>query len=243
MTYAATRADRWRGGGLALAVTAVLGWALIAGLAVRGSALREDALETFSVLPEPPPKPREKPIPPPQRVSRPEGEAAPQNLRSQPAEIVVPPLPPMPTPVIAAPIAGPGADASAGAAEVPGPGTGAGGIGNGFGAGGSGDGDGGGWGDETPPERIGGRIRDSDLPDWVVESGTGGRVGVRYIVGINGRVSDCEVTRSSGSGPLDALTCRLITQRFRYRPSRDARGRPVAAAIVENHDWEVEEER
>ncbi|MDB5696159.1 MAG: energy transducer TonB, partial [Sphingomonas bacterium] len=154
-----------------------------------------------------------------------------------PKPIVVTPIPP--PPVVVAPVAGPGADASAGAADVPGPGTGAGGEGNGFGAGGDGDGDGAG---DVPPRRVGGRIRDSDYPLDASESGISGRVGVRFVVDVNGRVPSCEVTRSSGSRLLDDTTCRLIVQRYRYRPATDARGRPFRSVIVQNESWIINEE-
>ncbi|HYD38320.1 MAG TPA: energy transducer TonB, partial [Allosphingosinicella sp.] len=55
----------------------------------------------------------------------------------------------------------------------------------------------------------------------------------------SGRVSDCKVTRSSGSPALDSVTCRLIVARFRYRPARDAEGRPIAETISGEHVWEV----
>lgn len=147
-----------------------------------------------------------------------------------------------PPPLLAAPIAGPGAAADAGAAVVAGPGTGARGEGIGRG-GGVGDGDGSGDGDSdggVPPRQISGRLRNSDYPEGLGVAGVQGRVSVRYLVELTGRVSDCEVTASSGSKVLDDTTCRLITERFRFRPSRDGRGRPVASYIVENHDWIVE---
>jgi protein TonB len=148
-------------------------------------------------------------------------------------------LPPIPVPVVTAPKAGQGPDASAGASIVAGPGTGAGGVGTGSGSGGSGDGDGDGGGD-TPPRQIRGRLKNSDYPAAAGASGVSGTVSVRYVVETDGRVSDCEVTRSSGSQILDETTCRLIRERFRFRPSLDAQGRPVPAAIVENHSWFVE---
>jgi protein TonB len=60
---------------------------------------------------------------------------------------------------------------------------------------------------------------------------------VRYVVGTDGRVSGCRVTRSSGHAELDATTCRLIEQRFRYRPARDAAGRPVPETVSRTFDW------
>jgi protein TonB len=36
---------------------------------------------------------------------------------------------------------------------------------------------------------------------------------------------------------LDSLTCRLIQQRFVYRPSTDRYGRPIADEVEGEHDW------
>ena len=146
---------------------------------------------------------------------------------------------PAPTPVIAAPIAGVGSAASAGSADVVGPGTGSGGEGDGRGSGGAGDGDGDG-GAETPPRRIRGDIT-TPLSPGAAEAGIGGTVSVRYYVETDGHVSECEVTRSSGSAELDAATCGFIERRFRFRPARDGRGPPVPSAIIENHSWEIEQ--
>lgn len=234
--------DRLISAGLSAGLVALLGWALLAGLGVAAPGAGERSLETFAVAPPAPPPPV-RTVPERTRNRRPEGEAAPPNLRSTATPIVAPVpvvvLPPV-SPVIAAPVAGVGSDPSQGAAAVPGPGTGAGGQGNGTGSGGSGDGDGGGWEDETPPRRIRGRLRDSDYPEAAAEAGASGVVSVRYAVEVDGRVSGCRVTRSSGNAALDATTCRLITERFRYRPSLDARGRPVRVTIVVDHEWALE---
>jgi protein TonB len=60
---------------------------------------------------------------------------------------------------------------------------------------------------------------------------------VRFRVEIDGRVSDCIVTQSSGSRELDDNTCRLIRTRYRFRAPRDESGRPVPATVVEDHEW------
>jgi protein TonB len=36
---------------------------------------------------------------------------------------------------------------------------------------------------------------------------------------------------------LDALTCRLVQQRFVYRPSTDRYGRPIEDEVDGEHDW------
>jgi len=228
----------------AVAIEALLGYALIFGFALTLPARPDGELALFDIAPPPPPPPP----PVPHRIAsrRPEGAAAPPNLRSQATEIVAPaPIVPviLPPPVVAAPVKGVGIDPSAGAADVPGPGTGAGGEGNGTGGGGRGNGDGDGGGGFTPPRWIRGRLRDSDFPRAIGEAGQGGTVSVRYTVETDGRVGRCVVTRSSGNAELDRITCDLIVQRFRYRPSLDPSGRPVRSQVVEDHTWvSVDEE-
>ncbi|WP_245857808.1 TonB family protein [Sphingomonas ginsenosidimutans] len=244
--YAAPRQERIGSAVAAGVLTTAIGWALLNGLA--GGMMRaplDEGLAIFRVAP-PPPRPAEKVVPKKTAVSRPSGRAAPPNIRSQatqvaaPRPIVVVPLPPPPITVALKPFAGD--DATQGATTRVGPGTGAGGVGDGTGSGGWGDGDGGGM-DETPPVHIRGRLRDADYPGDVGEAGFQGTVSVKFLVWVDGRVRDCAVTRSSGNATLDATTCRLIEQRFRYRPSRDADGRAVPAWIVENHQWVIEPDR
>lgn len=241
--YPARRRERTGAAALTLATVAALGWALLAGLAVRLPAPAAGALKLFTAA-EPVPRPPEKPpVPPRERVRRRAGKASPANLRSQATQVTAPvPLVPLPVPplVTVAPVIGTGAAPTQGAAPVPGPGYGAGGIGDGRGAGGSGDGDGGGWGEESPPRRVRGRLKDSDYPEEAAEAGVSGLVSVRYHVEVDGRATGCRVTRSSGSAALDATTCRLIERRFRYDPSRDRTGRPVRSVVVVDHEWVLE---
>lgn len=237
-----TPGERLRAAVPTAAIVALLGYALVAGLAIRPPAPGDErSLAVFMAAPPPPPP---EPVEKRQAQShKREGRAAPPNLRAKPAEVVAPkpivPLP-VPPPVIVAPIAGQGMRPTAGAAPTPGPGTGAGGAGNGLGSGGDGDGDGDG-GDETPPRHVRGRIKASDYPRGAALAGAGGIVSVRYHVEVDGRATDCRVTRSSGNADLDDTTCRLIEERFRYEPSRDAAGRPVVSTIVENHEWDFDD--
>lgn len=240
---ASTR-DRLTGAALSLAIQAALLYALIAGLAVKLPDPVAESLKLFALAPDPPPPPPEKIRPHPVRSPKREGAASPPNLRAKATAIVAPPPilpPPVPPPVLAATKPGTGTAPYAGAAPIRGPGTGSGGVGEGTGSGNAGDGDGAG-GEETAPRWRKGRIRDSDYPREADDAGAQGTVGVRYLVATNGRVTDCDITRSSGSAILDAATCRLIRERFRFDPSRDAAGRPVPATIVENHTWEIERE-
>lgn len=239
--YASDPHDRWKGAAAAIGVQAAIGFLLVSGLAARFPQAASEGLKLFRVAPIPPLPAPPPPVPPRVRTDRPEGRASPPDLRNQATQLVAPPpvIPlVVPPPVIAADKAGVGAARNTGAADIPGPGTGAGGVGDGTGSGGAGDGDGGGGG--SPPEWRSGRIRDRDFPRGLGEAGVQGAVAVRYDVGVDGRVSNCRIDQSSGSRALDETTCRLITERFRFRPARDAGGRPVRSTIVENHEWVVE---
>ena len=158
------------------------------------------------------------------RDRRDEGEGAPPNLRTEATQVVAPkpiiPLP-IPPPVAAAPLPALGSDRSQGAAELPGPGIGRGGEGDGPGRGRRGRGEGADDGDFTPPRLVRGRLSDSDYPAAIGEAGGGGTVSVRFSVETDGRVRHCLIEESSGNPELDAVTCRLIQQRYRFRPSLD----------------------
>lgn len=237
------RRERIGGAVAALAVTGALGLVLVLGLAVRSGALDPaEGIALFSVQPDKP-RPKVKTERMPERNTRPSGAAAPPNLKSRATELVAPkpvvPIVIQPL-VIAAEKAADGVQTTSGAAPVAGPGTGAGGRGDGFGGGGSGDGDGAGDPDATPPRQIRGSIRDSDYPEDLADAGIGGRVTVLFVVERDGRVPECDVVGSSGVPRLDALTCRLIRERFRFRPSRDGKGRPVPSLVRESHEWVFE---
>ena len=60
---------------------------------------------------------------------------------------------------------------------------------------------------------------------------------VEFRIDVDGEVSGCRVTRSSGDEALDAVTCRLIERRFRYQPATDASGAPVPATVATNFTW------
>lgn len=224
-----------------VAIHGALGYALIAGLAVDLPRQVADSLQTFTVLPVPKPTPTPVPKPKPrtERAPRKEGAASPANLTAKATEVVAPPPvipPPEPPPVVAAPKAATGAADHSGNAPVPGPGTGSGGIGEGTGNGRYGDGPGGGGGGR-PLQRIAGEIRDSDYPRGAPEDDRVRRVGLRFVVGVKGRVTDCTVTRSSGNRLLDDATCALLIKRLRYRPELDSRGRPVPVTVDGEHEW------
>lgn len=217
-----------------------VGYLLVAGLGGQVTQHIIDEMKVITILPEhrqppPAPVPARK-----QAEKRKEGAASPPNLKAQATPIVAPPpvLPSPPPPVAVAPIAGIGLDPSAGAAPVIGPGTGSGGIGNGTGSGGYGDGDGGGGGTEARlvSKRLRYRKLPQDLRQRLEDRGERLRLVVEYsaVIGIDGRLQNCRVTRSSGDVELDAATCALAVRDTRFRPAHDANGR----AIRDHADFE-----
>jgi len=216
-----------------LALTAVvivqllLGFALLTGLRVQFSRAVDGVQQLVQItLPKPPPPTR----PETRRTQDRRPESAPKaepkpvggSPGPQPAH-----APPSVTPVIAVqPTVAPS-----------GGGTGTGpalGSGSGGGTGGNGYGDGGGGRDA---EQIAGAIYPSDYPRNLRRAGIGGTVLFVFTIGANGRVARCAVIRSSGVPELDTLTCRLVMQRFVYRPSTDRHGRPVATEADGEHEW------
>ncbi len=119
---------------------------------------------------------------------------------------------------------------------MPGPGSGAGGAGQGTGSGNSGAGEGNGGRDV---ELIGGRIKDSDIPEPLRGAAFSGTTRAEVAVNAHGQVTACRTLRASGKSLLDDLTCRLIFQRFRFRPALDAQGQPRSDTIIYDHDWSV----
>lgn len=240
--------DRVRSVAGVAAIHAAVGYMLIAGTGMTRFVEPERRLKLFDVLeaPPPPPPPIPEPVPADVKSNVEEGAAAPPGLKARPSPVVVVPpkvrLPLPPPPMAVAPVAGVGAAPSAGASEIAGPGPGAGGVGNGTGSGRSGDGAGGG-GAVARARLVGGRMVNKDYPDAAGDVGAEGTVVVRLNVGADGRASGCRVTSSSGNADLDATTCRLAEQRFRYAPARNARGEPVADVAGWSQDWWIGDRR
>ncbi|MEP9358268.1 energy transducer TonB [Sphingomonas sp. KR3-1] len=222
----------------ALAMVALVLWILISGLvpSLRIGEVPALRLLDFSVPLPPPPEPETPPAPKP-KAPKQEGKASPPNKVSRASEVVAPLPAPVPPPLPAAPKPAQGSDNSSGNAPVAGPGTGSGGIGDGTGSGGRGNGAGGGGG--TALRLLKGDITGRDYPKAAAEAGAQGTVAMRFTVGVDGRVSDCRVTRSSGNAELDETTCRLILKRFRYAPSRDANGKPYPDTVTGEQEWQL----
>lgn len=211
-------------------VQAALGLALLYGLEVTITRPAEVAERLIRIVVPPPPEvevPKVIPEPKPARQAASAPKAVPAPLGGSPGPRLAQ-VPPSIAPVV--PVRP--------SVAVSGGGTGSGpALGSGAGGGVAGNGNGLGEGGGTDLEQIAGEITPRDVPRHLREAGIGGTVGFLFTVGVNGRVTRCTVTRSSGVPELDALTCRLVQKRFVYRPATDRYGRPVSDEVEGEQEW------
>lgn len=80
-------------------------------------------------------------------------------------------------------------------------------------------------------------VEPGDYPAQARRRGRQGIVRVALIVGPDGRVADCRVTTSSGTPVLDQTTCRIMRERARFRPARDAAGNPTVGSYRDSVNW------
>ena len=233
-----SRRQRMVAGGGALLAAVAVGFGLASGLDL--DVVRK-ASQAIAALAIPAPPPTEPVVPQTSPSDIASGKASAANQYAKAASVIAskPKLPPITPPVAAAPHPGTGSDASAGATPNPGAGSGAGGRGDGTGAGGSGSGTGGG----TKAVWQSGTIRDRDYPRSASRARVGGDVEVRFTIQPSGRVTGCLVTRSSGDAALDQTTCRLIEDRFRFKPATNAAGDAVASTYGWRQSWWLEPRR
>lgn len=224
---------------LTLAMIVLLHVAAIYGLArafAPGTmaAVETGVLETFTVTVEtkqydPPPEPEPEPD---AGASGEEGrKAVPKPIVAPEPAVRVNPRPP-------APQASSTGSADTSGARDEGNGTGAGGTGSGTGSGNGGGGQGGGI--VTQPVHVSGGInnaRDYPTPPGGRQARIGNEVIVKVTVGADGRASNCSVFRASPDAEADAITCRLVVERLRFRPATDANGNPVPAPFYWRQRW------
>ena len=235
------REPRARAAAAALAIEAAVIAAIIYGLAGPAAFLLPVRASLVSIALDPPPQPKERLK---ASGSTENGRAAPPSLKAEAAPVVAPlRVIAQPSPVPAANVPAASIGVKAGAAAQPGVGGGAGGLGTGAGSGtggnGTGDGNGDGDGGGSDPDWIGGKIRDKDYPKALREANVSGTTVTEIAVGPAGRATGCRVTRSSGNRELDSTTCRLVLERFRFKPARNSAGQAVAAQIEYEQEWDA----
>lgn len=89
----------------------------------------------------------------------------------------------------------------------------------------------------TPKGSPGGWVSDRDYPTAAIREEREGLTAFRLAIGANGRVTGCEVTRSSGSADLDAATCSKVSARARFIPALGSDGMPTTGNYVGSVRW------
>jgi TonB family protein len=82
-------------------------------------------------------------------------------------------------------------------------------------------------------------ISDADYPAEALRKGEQGLVRVSYDIAADGMAESCRVIQSSGSASLDEATCEMVTHRARYRPARDADGKPIRSHGIRSMRWQI----
>lgn len=232
-----TRKRRIRPGLLALiALLHVLGgYALARMLAPDITAsVEQSVLSTFTVTVTAPPEP-----PPPDNETKPdEGAAGEQGKQAVPKPVTAEKPKVKLKEDKPVPRASSTGAADTSGAKDSGDGTGAAGQGPGTGSGNAGGGQGG--VPVTKPVKIAGDInsaRDFPVPAGGRQARFGNQVIVYMTVGVDGRASNCRVTRPSGDAEADRIVCRLAVERFRFKPAMDANGNPVPSTYGWQQRW------
>jgi protein TonB len=199
---------------------ALLGYALITGLAYNVVKKVAADLKTFNVEEEPPPPEEKPPPPPPDQPQTPPPVVTPPPIvrtNTMPPPIVTTNVAPPPQMTVTAPPAPPTPPAP----PPPPP---------------------------PPPRKVQparakanlvSLFSDEDYPASAVRAGESGATGFRLDVGANGRVANCTVTSSSGSSALDSTTCRLLKSRARFSPATDSTGATTNDTVTGRIVWRL----
>ncbi len=200
-----------------------LGYAFVTGLAYQYVKKVSKEFNTFDVQPPPPPPPPDEPPPPP--PDQPAAQAPPvvspppivRNPNPPPQIVTTVTTPPkvfIPTPIAAPPpvVVAPPAPPKPKVSQAA--------------------------GIKGTPGQFFGR---DNYPPAALRAGAQGRVRATLTVGTDGRVSNCNVTSSSGNSDLDSTTCRIARSRVRFTPAKDQTGAPIASTYPLSVVWNLEE--
>lgn len=82
-------------------------------------------------------------------------------------------------------------------------------------------------------------ITQKDYPAEAVRLRLEGTTNARWVIGIDGRVKKCIVTARSDHPGLDAVVCKALEERGRYRPAQDANGRAIESRASRRVVWKL----
>ncbi|WP_438944396.1 energy transducer TonB [Pontixanthobacter luteolus] len=95
--------------------------------------------------------------------------------------------------------------------------------------------------DPTPRGNPGSWASPRDYPSRALREEREGVTRFRVTVNADGRVTNCQITGSSGHSDLDETTCKLITRRGRFRPATDGNGQETTGTWSNAVRWQIPE--
>ena len=212
---------------IALIVVALLhvlvAYALVTGLAYSAVEKLKERVETFDVAEEKPPEEPPPPPPPDEAMEPPPIVAPPPPISferpSPQLEVVreapLVPVPPAPVALPPAPVAAPPPAPVAPPPPKFSPKP------------------------ASPRGSPGSWATSDDYPARALRDEREGTTRFRVSVGPDGRVTDCQVTGSSGSPDLDEAACKNITRRARFTPAMDGEGKPTTGTYANAIRWVI----
>lgn len=91
----------------------------------------------------------------------------------------------------------------------------------------------------TPRGNPGSWATTNDYPARALREEREGTSGFRVTVGPDGRVTDCQITSSSGHADLDQATCDNVRRRARFNPAKDGEGQPTTGSFSSRVRWVI----
>jgi len=180
---------------------AILGYAIVTGLAYNVIKKAAEDLKTFDVEEEPPP-PEETPPPPENQPDVPPPVVAPPPIVR--IDSIAPP-PVVATPVAPPPVITPTAPPAPPAPPAPRI-TKA----------------------QSTKGDVRNLFSADDYPASAQNAEAQGTAQARLDIGADGRVTNCTIIRSAGNSALDSATCSILRRRARFTPARDSAGSAIA---------------
>lgn len=89
----------------------------------------------------------------------------------------------------------------------------------------------------VPKDAPGSWVSDRDYPSAAIRQEREGTSRFRLTIGVDGRVTNCVITGSSGSPDLDAATCDKVTARARFVPALGSDGMPSEGTYSSSVRW------
>lgn len=92
-----------------------------------------------------------------------------------------------------------------------------------------------------PKGRPGNWVSTNDYPTRDIRQGNEGTATFLLAITADGKVSNCQITRSSGHPGLDEATCSKVSQRARFDPAKDETGQRVSGTYTGRITWVIPE--